>query len=97
MATEFERELLEGPLVGLRDKGSFDFAQDDKWAEPEANARVLSANCQVLVFYCGREESFGGGSDAGAVVGNAVCDVVGMGSARGGSGTVVMALSGFNR
>jgi hypothetical protein len=38
MATEFERELLEGPLVGLRDKGSFDFAQDDKWAEPEVNA-----------------------------------------------------------
>jgi hypothetical protein len=31
------------------------------------------------------------------VVGDAVCDVVGMGSARVASGTVVMALSGLSR
>ena len=27
IATEFVCELLDGPLVGLRDKGSFDFAR----------------------------------------------------------------------
>ena len=46
--------------------------------------------------YCGREslgEEGCGGSAAGAVL----CDVVGSGSARGGSGTVVIALSGFSK
>jgi hypothetical protein len=49
--------------------------------------------------YCGMVESVGVELAAGGVpvVGAALCEVVGMGSARGASGTVVMALSGFSR
>src|ERR1035441_9017640 len=49
--------------------------------------------------HCGREASLWWelGAGAGSVVGGALCDVVGIDSARGASGTVVIALSGFRR
>ena len=81
-----------------RRKGSFDFAltshsrsacfaQDDKWFGAEAR------------YYCGIGELvwLEAGTDAGLVVGDALCDVVGKAWARGGSGTVVIALSGFSK
>ena len=74
-----------------------------------AECRVLNAEFD---FYCGLEESagtgVGGGAEAGTgggstvgvlceAVGAEVCDVVGMACARGASGPVVMALSGFSK
>ena len=57
---------------------------------------------RMLIFYCGLEledESlwFGFLAGVGSVPGAVLCEVVGIGSARGASGTVVMALSGFSR
>src|ERR1039458_3700948 len=65
----------------------------------DASRASVLTECWVVTAvnsYCGRE-SFGLAGGAGSAAGGVLCDAVGSGSARGASGTVVIALSGFSR